>query len=283
MLPCLIRSAPSKKTSVGPRAGRLATMRDPAPDQAAASAPCDALALPTPKLERLRIHVDIAVVVLVLVLTNLVAHFTTPWASIATVPAAAVGLLVLLRWRGLGWTELGLGRQHWRSGMGYALVAVAVVVSVIAVGVLLPMTRPMFLNNRYATVSGALIASMIVIPLQTVIPEELAFRGVLHGALNRAWGFRGVAMVGSLLFGLWHVATSLGLTSTNVGFARLFGGGIVGMLAGVTLAVLATGAAGFVFSWLRRRSGSLIAPIALHWSLNGLGALAAAVVWHLTT
>ena len=42
------------------------------------------------------------------------------------------------------------------------------------------------------------------------------------------------------------------------------------MLAGVTMAVLATGAAGFVFSWLRRRSGSLIAPIALHWSLNGM-------------
>ena len=30
------------------------------------------------------------------------------------------------------------------------------------------------------------------------------------------------------------------------------------------------------------RSGSLIAPIALHWSLNGLGALAAALVWHLS-
>jgi membrane protease YdiL (CAAX protease family) len=142
-------------------------------------------------------------------------------------------------------------------------------------------TRPMFMNNHYATISGALIASMIVIPLQTVIPEELAFRGVLHGALNRAWGFRGVALMGSLLFGLWHVATSLGLTSSNVGFTRLFGGGMVGMLAGVTMAVLATGAAGFVFSWLRRRSGSLIAPIALHWSLNGLGALAAALVWHL--
>jgi membrane protease YdiL (CAAX protease family) len=37
-----------------------------------------------------------------------------------------------------------------------------------------------------------------------------------------------------------------------------------------------------VFTWLRRRSGSLIAPIALHWSLNGLGALAAAVVWQLS-
>jgi len=233
-------------------------------------------------LHQFRIQVDVAVVVMVLVLTNLIAHFTTPWASVATAPAAAVGLVILMRANGLDWTDLGLGREHWKSGLGYALAAVAVVGSVIAVGVLLPMTRPMFMNNHYATISGALIASMVVIPLQTVIPEELAFRGVLHGALNRAWGFRGVALVGSLLFGLWHVATSLGLTSSNVGFTRLFGGGIVGMLAGVTLAVLATAAAGFVFSWLRRRSGSLIAPIALHWSLNGLGALAAALVWHLS-
>jgi membrane protease YdiL (CAAX protease family) len=231
-------------------------------------------------LHQFRIQVDVAVVVVVLVLTNLIAHFTTPWASIATVPAAAVGLVILVRCNGLGWAELGLGREHWKSGMGYALGAVAAVLSVIAVGVLLPMTRPMFMNHHYATISGAVIASMVIIPLQTVIPEELAFRGVLHGSLNRVWGFRGVALAGSLLFGLWHVATSLGLTSSNVGFTRMFGGGIIGMLAGVTLAVLATGAAGFVFTWLRRRSGSLIAPIALHWSLNGMGALAAALVWH---
>ncbi|MHA7652557.1 CPBP family intramembrane glutamic endopeptidase [Mycobacterium sp. ML4] len=236
-----------------------------------------------PQYDRFRLHVDIAVVIAVLVLTNLVAHFTTAWASIATVPVAAVGLVFLVRWRGLDWTELGLGREHWRSGLGYALAAVGLVVSVIAIGVVLPMTRPMFLNNHYATISGALVASMVIIPLQTVIPEELVFRGVLHGALHRAWGFRGVAMAGSLLFGLWHIATSLGLTTNNVGFTRLFGGGVFGMLAGVTMAVVATGAAGFVFSWLRRRSGSLIAPIALHWSLNGVGALAAALVWHLST
>jgi hypothetical protein len=233
-------------------------------------------------LHRFRIQVDVAVVIVVLVLTNLVAHFTTPWASVATVPAAAVGLVALLRFNGLGWAELGLGRDHWKSGVAYALAAMTLVVTVIAVGVLLPLTRPMFMNNHYATISGALVASMIIIPLQTVIPEELAFRGVLHGALNRAWGFRGVALAGSLMFGLWHIATSLGLTSSNVGFTRLFGGGVVGMLAGVTLAVIATAVAGFVFSWLRRRSGSLIAPIALHWSLNGLGALAAALVWHLS-
>lgn len=158
-------------------------------------------------------------------MSNLLAHFTTPWANIAVVPAAAAGLLVLVRSRGLGWAELGLGREHWRSGALYALGAVLLVLTVIAVGALLPWTRPMFLNNHYATLSGALVASMIIIPLQTVIPEELAFRGVLHGALNRAWGFRGVAAAGSLLFGLWHVASSLGLTSSNVGFTRLFGAG----------------------------------------------------------
>jgi uncharacterized protein len=233
-------------------------------------------------LHQFRIYVDVALVVVVLVCANLIAHFTTPWAAVATVPAAAVGLVVLLRFNGLGWAELGLGRDHWKSGAAYALGAVALVVTVIALGVLLPLTRSMFMNNHYATISGAVVASMIIIPLQTVIPEELAFRGVLHGTLARAWGFRGVAVAGSLLFGLWHIATSLGLTRSNVGFTRLFGGGVVGMLAGVTLAVIATAVAGFVFSWLRRRSGSLIAPIALHWSLNGLGALAAALVWHLS-
>ena len=234
-------------------------------------------------LHRFRVYVDIGVVVAVLTLTNLIAHFTTPWASVATVPVAAVGLVLLVRTRGLGWAELGLDREHWRSGLGYAAAAVTVVVTVGAVGALLPFTRPLFLNNNYATVSGAVIASMIIIPLQTVIPEELAFRGVLHGALGRAWGFRGVAAAGSLLFGLWHIATSLGLTSSNVGFTRLLGHGAAGEVAGVLLAVAATAAAGFVFTWLRRRSGSLLAPIALHWSLNGLGALTAALVWHLST
>ncbi|ORB29841.1 CPBP family intramembrane glutamic endopeptidase [Mycolicibacterium parafortuitum] len=233
-------------------------------------------------LHHFRIYVDIAIVVVVLALSNLLAHFTTPWANVAVIPAAAVGLVFLVRSRGLGWSELGLGREHWKSGAGYALGAVALVGTVIAVGALLPWTRPMFLNNNYATLSGALVASMIIIPLQTVIPEELAFRGVLHGALDRAWGWRGVAAAGSLLFGLWHIATSLGLTASNVGFTKILGGGVFGMVAGVVGAVIATAAAGFVFSWLRRRSGSLIAPIALHWSLNGLGALAAALVWHLS-
>src|SRR6202161_696810 len=229
-------------------------------------------------LHQFRVQVDVAVVVVVLACANLLAHFTTPWAGVVTVPVVAGGLAAWLRITGLGWAELGLGREHWRSGAAYAVGAVVLVVSVIAIGALLPWTRPMFMNHRYATISGALVASMLIIPLQTVIPEELAFRGVLHGALNRAWVFRGVAVAGSMLFGMWHIAASMGLTTSNVGFTRMFGGGVVGMLAGVVLAVVATAAAGFVFSWLRRRSGRLLPPSGLHWSLNGAGALAAALV-----
>ncbi|MFB7721423.1 MULTISPECIES: CPBP family intramembrane glutamic endopeptidase [unclassified Nocardia] len=237
---------------------------------------------PAPLRHRLHAYIDVAVVVAVLICTNLIAHFTNALASIITVPIAAIVLLAMVRRRGLGWSELGLSPRQWRSGTLWAVAAVGVVLLAVAIGALLPITRPFFLADRYATISGALIASMIVIPLQTAIPEELAFRGVLHGTLDRAYGARGVFAAGSMLFGLWHVASSLGLTNGNKGLSSFLGNGIPGQIIGIALAVLATAAAGAVFTWLRRRSGSLLAPIALHWSVNGAGALAAALVWHTT-
>ncbi|HLS78079.1 MAG TPA: CPBP family intramembrane glutamic endopeptidase [Nocardia sp.] len=261
------------------------TVAVPASDTAAQREPhaataADALVPVSDTRRRPHAYIDVAVVIVVLTCTNLIAHFTTAWANIVSVPVAAVILLALVRRRGLGWAELGLSPRHWRRGSLYALAAVGLVLTVVAVGALLPVTRPFFLADRYATISGALIASMIVIPLQTVIPEELAFRGVLHGTLDRAWGARGVFAAGSLLFGLWHIASSFGLTSGNKGLSAMLPGGVLGQIAGIALAVLATAAAGVVFTWLRRRSGSLLAPIALHWSVNGLGALTAALVWH---
>ncbi|WP_461167531.1 lysostaphin resistance A-like protein [Tsukamurella serpentis] len=228
-----------------------------------------------------RALVDVGVVVAVLVATNLIAHFTGSWTALLAVPVSAVLLIGIARHRGLHWHELGLGRAHWRSGAKYAAVAVLIVATVIAVGALLPATRGLFLNDRYATFSTALIASMVIIPLQTVIPEELAFRGALHGTLSRAMRLRWVAATGSLLFGFWHIASSLGLTSSNAGLTRILGVGPLAQFLGIAGAVLATAAAGYVFTWLRSRSGSLIAPIALHWCLNGAGALAAAFAWQL--
>ena len=228
-------------------------------------------------LHHFRAYVDIGVVVVVLALTNLIAHFTTPWASIATVPAAAVGLVILVRSRGLGWAELGLSREHWKAGAGYAVAAVVVVLSVIAIGMLLPWTRPMFMNNNYATVSGALIASMIIIPLQTVIPEELAFRGLLLPLLGRRHGLRAATLLSSALFGLWHVLASLGGGAANAAMAGVVGGDAAGTVARVVVTVLFTSLAGVVLCWLRLRSDSLLAPMLAHWTVNGLGVIVALV------
>ena len=57
-----------------------------------------------------------------------------------------------------------------------------------------------------------------------------------------------MAAAGSLLFGLWHIASSLGLTSNNVGFTR-FSGAAYRHAGGIALAVVATAAAGFVFTY----------------------------------
>ncbi|WP_158726765.1 CPBP family intramembrane glutamic endopeptidase [Tomitella fengzijianii] len=244
-------------------------------------APSDAAPSVIGGVRAIRAWVDVAIVVVVLVSTNLVAHFTTVWASIAAVPVAAIVLLGMMRVRGMAWSELGLSPRHWKRSTVYALSCVVTVATVVVVGAVLPATREFFMVDRYATVSGALIAAMVVIPLQTAIPEELAFRGVLHGTLSRASGVRGVFVCGSLLFGLWHVASSLGLTAGNEGLSSIFGSGVLGQIAGIAGAVVATALAGALFTWLRRRSGSLLAPIALHWSLNGAGALAAALAWHL--
>lgn len=235
-----------------------------------------------PRFTKARAYLDVAIVVAVLIGTNLIAHFTTMWASIATVPIAAVVLIGTARRRGLRWSELGLSPRNLKRGTLYALGAVLAVVAVIAIGAALPFTRGFFMADRYATISGALLASMIIIPLQTVIPEELAFRGALHGTLERLWGARGVFAAGSVLFGLWHIASSLGLTSGNEGLTATLGGGVWGKVLGIAGAVVATSLAAVAFTWIRRRSGSLLAPIALHWALNGAGALAAAVVWHVS-
>lgn len=226
--------------------------------------------------------IDISLVVALLVGTNILAHITTTWASVLVVPFAAILMVIIMRRRGIGFRELGLAPSTWRTGLRYSVVIIAVVAAVIGIGVALPATRAFFLNARYASIHGAVTASLIIIPLITVIPEEIFFRGILQGTLSQVLNKKGVFIVGSVMFGLWHILSSLGMSVSNQTLGGLFGGGLVAKVGCIGLAVLATSIAGMVFTWLRRRSGSLLAPIALHWALNGSGALAAAVVWHMT-
>jgi membrane protease YdiL (CAAX protease family) len=224
--------------------------------------------------------VDVTAVVTGLVAINLTAHFTSLSSAMATVPVGVACLVVMAKARGMTLADLGLGRGTRRRGLYYGLGAAALVLVVVAAAVALPATRGFFFNESYASLRTALIAALVIIPLQTVLPEELAFRGVLHGTLARLGGTKAVFIGGSLLFGLWHVASSLSLTATNVGLTALLGSGSAAQWAGVGLAVAATAGAGAGLTWLRHRTGSVLAPIGLHWALNAVGALAAAAAWH---
>ena len=185
-----------------------------------------------------------------------------------------------MRKRGLGWAELGLSPRHWKRGTVYALGAVGIVLTAVAIGALLPLTRPFFLADRYATISGALIASMIVIPLQTVIPPKSSRSAAYSTARSigsgRPWALRrGLADVRTLAYRVL-VRPHLRQQGT-VQHRRRRPAGAPGRHSAGRGCHRRRGRRVHLAAPPKR---GLLAPIALHWSLNGAGALAAAVVWH---
>jgi membrane protease YdiL (CAAX protease family) len=194
-------------------------------------------------------------------------------------PVMAAALILLARRAGLSFEEIGLGRRHLRRGATYAAAATALVGAVYVVGTTLPATRQAFLDERYQlSPVDAVVTALLVIPLATVLPEEIAFRGVLWGLVTRAKGTRVATIASSVLFGLWHVLPSLRLNEVNPAVSAIVGDGWPAVAVAVSGAVLFTGLAGVLFCELRRRSGSLLAPIGLHWAVNGLGVLVSALL-----
>jgi len=217
------------------------------------------------------------VVLVALVAINLTHHLlTTPW---WLGPVEAGALLAFARFTGLTWTELGFGAHRMSSGVRWGLGVVAVVAVVYTVGVLLPLTRSAFQDERYhLPVPGALYSALVVIPLGTVVLEEIAFRSVLWGMLGRHLSQWGVLVTTSVLFGLWHVLPAL-----HVGSARRGVSGAIGASSWVvvTATVAVTTLGGLVFGELRRRSGSVLAAMGAHWATNALGVLFGLLAWRL--
>ncbi|MCR5976739.1 CPBP family intramembrane metalloprotease [Gordonia jinghuaiqii] len=224
----------------------------------------------------------LVVVVAILVVVNVVAHRVGGPVEIALIPVAAVVLLAVARGGGLGWRDLGLSRSELRAGIPFAVASVIVVAAIVSAAVAIPATREFFLSDRYDDTSEALLAAFVIIPLQTVLPEEVIFRGVLQGVLGRLCRPVMTLIFGAVAFGLWHISSSTGLTAGNEGLSDVLGAGVLAQIAGIAGAVLATGVAGFVLGWLRHRTTSLLAPIALHWALNATGAIGAAVAWQVS-
>jgi len=168
---------------------------------------------------------------------------------------------------GLTLADLGLGRGRWlpgRLGCGLAAGAGACWLLIAAV----PATRPLLGDQRAAGLSRRDVAfqALIRIPVGTALWEEMAFRGVLQAALRRVLLGTAAIAVTSGVFGAWHIRPTLQALRAN-GLAGTRGRTV----AGVTAAVATTTAGGVLFSWLRERSGSLIAPILLHVATNSGG------------
>jgi uncharacterized protein len=168
--------------------------------------------------------------------------------------------VAIARAAGLRAAELGLARRQVPAGLKVGGVAFGAISAVLAVGAVAGL-----LEDERADVSGTEMAQrvLLVIPIGTVLIEELAFRGALHGLLARTAPSTVVATTaGAVLFGLWHMAPIWSDGALVV----------VGTLVGTT-------AAGFGFLWLRRRSDSVVAPILAHLATNST---AFALSWWVT-
>jgi uncharacterized protein len=224
-------------------------------------------------------RIAVAITVVILVIVNVV-DVRVAHASLVVGPVCAAVLLGLARLAGLSWQELGLGPGTWRRGMKWAGAIIGIVAVVLAAGAALPLTRDAFRDSRYHLDLGqALLTAFVLIPIGTVLLEEVAFRGVLWGLLRRIGGTAMATGVSSALFGLWHILPSLGLATDNEAIGSAVGQGRSAQVIAVLGTVAFTAASGVVFCELRRRSGSLLAPAGLHWAVNGLSVLASAAVW----
>jgi uncharacterized protein len=204
---------------------------------------------------------------------NLLVNHAIPGAHVAAGLGLITCLVAIARAQRVSRAELGLAHSAWPAGLWWGLAAAALVGTVYALGYLVTPVREALPDGAGGLGRAVLWAVLVVIPLGTVLPEELAFRGLLLALLGRRYGVLAGTLLSSGLFGLWHVVASLGGGPANAAMAGAVGSGTAGTVVRVVVTVLFTSLAGIVLCTLRLRSGSLLAPVVAHWAVNGLGVI----------
>ncbi|MFI1148082.1 lysostaphin resistance A-like protein [Streptomyces sp. NPDC020817] len=217
----------------------------------------------------------VGVTVAVLAAANLALHRWSGLWGVGTAVVVSAVLLGVLRLAGGTLADAGLAPGTLARGASWALALIGLVAVVYLAGALLPATRTLFEDRRYSAMDGGevMLRVFVLVPVGTVLVEETAFRGVLYGLVRRDRGAVWATAVSSVLFGLWHVLPSLHLATAKPAVGSVVGQSGPGAALAVLGAVLFTAAAGVLFCELRRRSGSLLAPMGLHWAVNALGYL----------
>ena len=113
--------------------------------------------------------------------------------------------------------------------------------------------------------------ALVQVPFAVVLFEEIAFRAVLFSMLARRFGVVWAVVISAVLFGLWHILPSIGSHEQSAALGSVVGEGRRGNVLAVALSVVTTTVAGVIFAALRIVSGSVLAPMGLHWATNGMG------------
>ena len=192
-------------------------------------------------------------------------------ANVAIGVTFTVALAGIARASGLRTKDLGLGRATWLRGLCWGGACVGIAFVGYSVALLVPHIRSLVAGSAASSWQHTLVTVLVVIPLATVIPEELAFRGVLLALLGRRSTPNVATAVSSILFGLWHTLPSLAGGPANRAADQIVGAGTGGLVLRALGTILFTACAGVLFCVLRVRSDSLLTPMLAHWSVNGLG------------
>lgn len=209
-----------------------------------------------------------------LVVYENVATLVTGGELFISVPAAltiaAILVTAMIVWSRrchLTLEELGLTRHGAARGAAIGLLVAAVVaagaVVIVRIG---PLTDGPVQYEPFASMpaADAIMRALVWVPLATVLPEELSFRGVLLALLRRRYVDTQAALLSAIPFALWHgliIVHTVGETT----LARTTWGWTLGILAGAVVVALG----GWLFAYLRIRTGTLFAPLICHWAFNG--------------
>ncbi|MFD1825724.1 CPBP family intramembrane glutamic endopeptidase [Mumia zhuanghuii] len=197
--------------------------------------------------------------------------------AVSTIVAVAATLVFLGLARRLLLTadDLGLARGHLGSGARWAAASAGGFALVYAVALVVPATHDLLVDDRSPdSLADLAVRVLLVIPLHTVVLEELVFRGVVQGMVRRDRGVRTATVVSSLLFGLWHLGSASSALAGNQAVSETLGASPLVTFAGMVAIVSGTALAGVVLAYARERSGSLLAPMGLHWAANAAGTIA---------
>jgi membrane protease YdiL (CAAX protease family) len=193
-------------------------------------------------------------------------------AHLATNVLIAVAVLAIALTIGLTRNDLGLAREHLGRGVRVGLIAAGAITIAVVTAAFVRAARGFFDDDRVdVPFADMALRVLVVIPLGTVLVEEVIFRGVLHGLLLRRYDVMRAALCGAVVFGMWHLFP-VWRSYDDAAFSDLARWGTI------VATFAATFVAGLGFTWLRQRSGHLIAPVLAHIATNSVPF---AVAWHL--